>query len=492
LEYGLPVGFFLFAALGIVRSGLQIWTDHWQYSGLPVLTLSLSLKVRLQQWGRGFLHWIRTPEGIGVCTIEVLVLSVHLIFIGQPATSAVFDEGYYVPEALQFLHWLPMNFPQQPPLGKWLIASSIFIFGSDPVGWRAFSILFSLIGIFIFYLITKKLLVKWPQASPFVPLLGTFLFATENLSFVMGHIAMLDVFYVTFMLLSFLFYLRGNYLSYGIAMGLSLLCKVTAILGIVAIIIHWIITHRSEIVQELRNIWDAVNERVMKAPLSNNILNIFKMLVVTVAVWLVLIVPLEYGSMHQFSKSTLWYNPLFRAVYMAWYALHISYASLSSGLLSGGGVGGRTPWQWLFSSIVLNTNLASGSNVTRYLDSIGWNIWVLIIPSMIYLIYASINSKEKGHDIALFLLSWLVGVYGVLVILQLTTGRLMYDYYFYPAVPAVCLTIAWGAWRLWELARNRTQTRVIFITGLSLYLLASLAVFVIMSPLGTHLVKLPF
>jgi dolichyl-phosphate-mannose--protein O-mannosyl transferase len=67
----------------------------------------------------------------------------------------------------------------------------------------------------------------------------------------------------------------------------------------------------------------------------------------------------------------------------------------------------------------------------------------------------------------------------------------MYDYYFYPAVPAICLTIAWGFWRLWEVARNRTKTRVLFIAGFSFYILASLAIFVIMSPLGTHLVRLP-
>ncbi len=99
-------------------------------------------------------------------------------------------------------------------------------------------------------------------------LIGTFLFATENLSFVMGHIGMLDVFYVTFMLLGFLLYLRGNYTSCGIAMGLSLLCKVTAILGIAVIILHWLITNRREVMAELHNIWDAVNEKAKHSPLS--------------------------------------------------------------------------------------------------------------------------------------------------------------------------------------------------------------------------------
>ena len=490
-EYAIPVGFFLVAALGIVRCGLQISVNRTQPNPLKSLSHYLPLKTRLQQWRQGFSHWITSPEGIGVCAIEALVLTVHLIFISQPTSAVILDEGDYVPEALRFLHGQHMIFPQHPPLGKWLIASGIFVFGNDPFGWRIMSVVFSLIGIFLFYLIIKKLTAKWSQASPFVPLLGVFLFATENLSFVMGHVAMLDVFYVTFMLLGFLLYLRGNYTSCGIAMGLSLLCKITALLGILAVIFHWVITHHSEIWEELRNVWDAVNERVMQKPLSVHILNMFIMLAVAVGVWLVLIVPLEYGSMHQYSANTLWYNPLFRAVYMIWHPLNETSAALASGSLQGGGLRGiRTPWQWILTPSVVYIDNVSGPVVPRYLGSIGWNIWVFIVPSFIYLIFASLKIREKGHEIALFLLCWLIGVYGILVVMRLLTDRLMYDYYFYPAVPAVCLTIAWGFWRWWELARQKVKTRVLFIAVLSLYMLASMAVFVIMSPLGTHLVKL--
>ena len=111
LEYALPVGFFLIAALGIIRSGLQIWVNRTQPGPLPSISPSLPLKTRLQQWWRGFLHWITSREGIGVCAIEALVLSVHLIFISQPASPVILDESYYVPEALRFLHGYPMVFP---------------------------------------------------------------------------------------------------------------------------------------------------------------------------------------------------------------------------------------------------------------------------------------------------------------------------------------------------------------------------------------------
>jgi predicted membrane-bound dolichyl-phosphate-mannose-protein mannosyltransferase len=414
-----------------------------QQKALLPLSQSLPVKARLQQWRQGFVHWITSREGIGVCAIEALVLTVHLIYVGQPTSPSILDEGYYVPEALRFLHGQPLTLPQHPPLGKWLIALGIFIFGNNPGGWRAFSILFGIIGIFIFYLICKKLTVKWPRSITFVPLLGTFLLATENLTFVMGHVAMLDVFYVTFMLLGFLLYLRGNYLFCGVVMGLSLLCKETAILGIVVILLHWIITHFSELAAEIRNNWDALNERAMRTPLSRNILNMFELLVVTAAVWLILIIPLEYASMHQYPAETLWVDPLFRAIYMVWHPLTESSASLSLGLLGGGELAiVRTPLQWILSPSALYVDLASSSGVPRYLDSIGWNIWILIIPSFVYVIYASAKIHHQGHDMALFLLCWLVGVYGLLAVVQPLTGRLTYDYYFYPAVPAVCLTIA--------------------------------------------------
>jgi len=489
LQYALPVGFFIMAGLGIARWGLQINVGRTQPCPLPSVAPPVPFKARLSQWWHGFQCWITGAEGIGVSAFMLFVLVVYLIYIWQPVTPNNFDEVYYIPESIRFLKGQAMKFAQVPPLSKWLIASGIFTFGNNPLGWRIMSVVFSLAGIFIVYLIIKKLTAQWPHASPFVPLLGTFLLATENLTFVMGHVGMPDVFYVTFMLLAFLLYLRGYYLSCGVLMGLSLLCKVTAVLGFVVILLHWVITRRREIVSELHNVWDAVNERAMKFPLSGNILKMFKLLVAAVAVWLILIVPLEYGSMHQFSANTLWYNPFFRAVYILWYPLHetVIWRTVSDS----GWLLPRTPWQWLLTPSALNIDIASGASAPRYLASIGWNIWVLIIPSICYLVYLSFRVRDIGHHLGLFLLCWLVGIYGLLVVLQPFTGRLTYDFYFYPAVPAVCITIAWGSWRLWEASRKRVGTKIVFIAGLSLYLLASLAVFVIMSPLGTNLVKLP-
>ena len=489
LEYALPVVFFLGATFGIIRWGLQIWLNRIQNKQISTLSPPLPGKVTFQERRRKFLHWFTTREGISICLIQAAVLAVHLIYIGQPTVPEVLDEGYYFPEAIRFLIGQTMSLPQHPPLGKWLIASGIYLFGDN---WRAIPILFGVISIFIFYFICKKLTVKWSQGGTFTPLLATFLLATENLTFVIGHIAMLDVFYVTFMLLGFLLYLRGNYVWCGAAMGLSLLCKGTAILGVVAIILHWAVTHRSELAEEIRNTWKALQGRDMTGTISGNVLSMFKLLVTAVAVWLILVVPLEYPAMHMYPATTQWYNPLFRAIYMVWHPLQETYTGLASGSVTGGSMRDLgTPWQWLLSPGTSNVDLAPGPNAPRYLSSIGWTIWPLIIPSIVYLIYESVRNRPKEQNMAFFLLCWLVGVYGLLVIIQLVTGRLMYEYYFYPAIPAVCLAIAWGIWRLWGVAQRRSQTRVIFLSLLALYLIGTAITFVIVSPLGTNLVKLP-
>jgi predicted membrane-bound dolichyl-phosphate-mannose-protein mannosyltransferase len=490
LSYVFPVCFFLPAMFGIIRFGLQRRVNRTQKHESSPLPFALPEKTGFKERQRKALHWFTTREGIVICAIEAAVLAVHLVFISQPAESAILDEGYYIRDALNLLHGLPLNLPQHPPLGKWLIASGIFIFGDNPVGWRIFSVIFSAAGIFIFYLLCKKLTAKWPRGGTFVPLLATFLLATENLTFLMGHVMMLDVFYVTFMLLGFLLYLRGNYLACGIVMGLSLLCKITAVLPVAVIILHWTITRRREIAGEMRNTWNALQGRGITAPLTSNALEMFKMLAAAAAVWFILIIPLEYASMHHNLSNTLWYNPLFRAIYMVWHPLTETHAGIAGGTVTGGTIQVlTTPWQWLFSTNMFNVDFASGANAPRYLGVIGWAIWPLIIPSGIYLLYQSVKNRFQRQDIAFFLLCWLLGVFGLLAVMQLLTDRLTYEYYFYPAVPAVCLAVACGIRQLWESARRRPQTRGIFTAVLALYLLAAVVTFIIMSPLGTNLLK---
>ncbi|MBI2859635.1 MAG: glycosyltransferase family 39 protein [Chloroflexi bacterium] len=538
---------------------------------------------------RGFLRWFKASENIAACVIALAILVVHILLINTPPAQLstpewmrqdalnkkdssnpapspqyIFDELHYVPEAIRFLHRegdydgvdRGILRPEHPPLGKWLIASGVFLFGDNPIGWRLLAALFGTASILVFYLICRRLATqdlgpagagstgkrfwkKWAQGSIFIPLLATFLFATENLSFVQAQVAMLDVFYLTPMLIGILFYLRRNYLPAGVFMGLSMLGKAMAALPILGLAAHWAITRRREIWNEIKFTWNALRGRKGIPSEKSEILGIARYLIAIPVVWFALLTLLEYPVTYQ------WVNPIGRTLHML--SSHLSLivgGSLPSGIAS-------RPWSWVYFP---------GGLYYWYdphlLGSIGWTVWAFIIASMAFLMYVlvRVHLRSSAKDLAVipsqaphkvysdtvsagastsspeavilpdqagaineaippkrswlarmgqklvptpdnhlvkFALAWFASVYVLLIVLELATDRLMYHFYFYPAVPPVALAIAYGAWRLWAATEKGRRWRVIFPILLGVYILATIATFVIMSPYGTKLVPLP-
>jgi dolichyl-phosphate-mannose-protein mannosyltransferase len=444
-----------------------------------------------------FTHW----ENMTVCFIAAIVFGLHLFMISRPAVM-VFDEDFYVPAARSFLSGGGLLNSQHAPLGKIFIAFGIFIFGNNSVGWRIFSIIFGVASIIIFYLVVVSLCSKevtadkiivaagdpsfkkqtWFSFSVFVPLVATFLFAFENLSFVMAHFAMLDVFYVTFMLLGFLLYIRGNYWLCGAVMGLSVLCKVMASMAVLALLCHWAFTRRHEIVQELRQLLSALIGKKDLFP-YHALWDMTRMLVASAVVWFALLPLLEYLAARQF------YNPISRTIYMLRYHLGVTVSLDASPLSS-------QPWSWIIhpTSIIYwpasltfvsgHFELLINSANPLYYAAIGWGIWVLIIPVMLYLTWHVIKHRVVPSHVAVFSLAWFFGIYLMLIPLELVTDRLMFTTYFYPAVPAVCLGIAWTAWQLWLSMRKEKKRKIVFLSLLTVYMAGTLVIFFLMSPFG--------
>jgi predicted membrane-bound dolichyl-phosphate-mannose-protein mannosyltransferase len=402
----------------------------------------------------------------------------------------MFDEKSYVPAAKSYLTRGGLLNAEHPPLGKWLIAAGISIFGNNAVGWRIPSVVFGIASIFIFYLICIQLCRKeansdtikltgsselprtqsWFTMTTFVPLVATFLFAFENMSFVQANIAMLDVFYVTFMLAGFLFYLRGNYLFCGIVMGLSMLCKTMALLGIVVILLHWTITRRREIATDFQHILDPLKEKNCLLR-HNTIRDMGKVLITVAVMWIILLPLLEYPASHQFV------NPISRTLYMFRYAVNFNPShGRASGIEN-------KPWTWLTSPVYIVY-----SQKPLYLAATSWNIWVFIIPSILYLAYELIKYRKLKHKVATFALFWFLGVYLLLIPLSLITQRSMFVYYMYPVIPSVCLAIAWSGWKIWITMQKNKQRATIFQWILVSYLIGTIIVFFLMSPFGGNLV----
>lgn len=456
LQYGLPPLLLVVASAFTLRFSLAINSRHRIAEEVPSrVTKQIGLQ-RIPRW-----------EMVVVGLIAATVLTVHLVYISKPSIE-LGDEYYYTRAANGFLDGKLFN-AEHPPLGKWLIAAGIAFLGDNAAGWRVASIIFAVALVFVFYFLCRSVMSGTPT---FIPLLATFLFSFENMTFVMGHVAMLDVFYVTFMLLGFLFYLRGNYWLAGIFLGLSMLAKAMALLGIVAVLLHWTISQRRDLRHEITYMRTALSVPATSAPKASPILVMAQLLIPVVVLWAAMPL-LEYPVNHQLV------NPLERTMYML--AMHLTANPITGKIVSTI----SQPWDWIVQPISPNIDINAIDTGPHYFYSLSWTLWALIIPVVGFLVYEFI--RLKGKTGTGFILSWFAGVYLLLIPLELLTWRSMYNYYLYPAVGAICLGIAWAAWHLWERFKNDSRGRFAFQVGLSLYLVASLTTFAIMGPWGSGL-----
>jgi len=130
----------------------------------------------------------------------LLVFSLSLAFflysLGTP-DELYFDEHHYVPAAREYLQGLTTTNPEHPPIGKWLIALGLFLFGENPWGWRFTSTIFGAITVTATYTWTLTLFDRVDIAR-WVAILTL----ANQFVFVHARIAMLDIFMIAFMMIA--------------------------------------------------------------------------------------------------------------------------------------------------------------------------------------------------------------------------------------------------------------------------------------------------
>jgi dolichyl-phosphate-mannose--protein O-mannosyl transferase len=119
--------------------------------------------------------------------------------LGYPS-DLLFDEAYYPPEARELLEWgheynRGYTFIVHPPLGKWLIAGGIGLFGYDSFGWRFPSAVAGSIAVVVLTRLTRRL-----TGSTLLGLVAGLLLALDGLAFTLSRIGLLDVFLQVFVL----------------------------------------------------------------------------------------------------------------------------------------------------------------------------------------------------------------------------------------------------------------------------------------------------
>ena len=159
------------------------------------------------------------------------------IFNIKKPSYFIFDETYYIPNARSLLKngvELSSGEPQfivHPPVGKWVIALGIKIFGDNPFGWRAGVLFLGTLSIALVGLLAKELF----NSSP-IALGAAFFSAIDGVFLVQSRVAILEGSLAFFILLAsycFLRYLNSKnrvwLLALSISSGLALGVKWSAV-----------------------------------------------------------------------------------------------------------------------------------------------------------------------------------------------------------------------------------------------------------------------
>jgi dolichyl-phosphate-mannose-protein mannosyltransferase len=364
--------------------------------------------------------------------IVAIALSLHLILIPNPDTP-VFDEQHMVPEAISILQGDGLLHPEHPSLGKLFIVSGIEIFGNNPFGWRIFSALFGSLVIVFFYFLCRRL--GMPKMAA---IFATFILAFENLTFIQASVAMLDVYYVAFMMLAFWLFVDMKYVLSGVGIGLSSLSKLTGVFAFPVIGFYWLMERKTKF------------------------MHIFVTVVIAMASILVITVPIDYLATGKLE------NPVSRIFSMVNVTKSMTFAQYFHPYLS-------RPWEWVLRYQPMPYWYEPG-----YIAAVNPFVWVFIIPSIGYLGYLAWKRNKAG----LFGVSWFAGTFLLWIPLSLITNRISFLYYFYPSVGAVCLGIGLGLYNIYSTINTRggRGARIAGIVIISVYMSLVVGSFLAMSP----------
>ena len=181
----------------------------------------------------------------------------------------VFDEVYYAQNANSLLHHGveldpkggAAQFIVHPPVGKWMIALGIKLFGFHEFGWRISAALIGTASIMMIFYIAQRLFENY-----FLSLSAGILMSADGLHLVMSRTALLDIFLMFFTLLAFYFLLRSQHLAAGISLGLAAATKWSGVYYLVAYLAFtlYVEYRRNKAMEDETPIRHLVREKLLK------------------------------------------------------------------------------------------------------------------------------------------------------------------------------------------------------------------------------------
>jgi dolichyl-phosphate-mannose--protein O-mannosyl transferase len=166
-----------------------------------------------------------------------LGLLLRLWNLGSPK-GKIFDEIYYATNANSLLqNGVELEsksglaqFIVHPPIGKWLIAIGIKLFGYNEFGWRFSAAVIGSISIVLMYFTAKKLF-----NSQLLSFFSAALISMDGLHLVQSRVALLDIFLLFFIQIAVLALLHEKYWISAIALGLATSVKWSGLYVLIAV-----------------------------------------------------------------------------------------------------------------------------------------------------------------------------------------------------------------------------------------------------------------
>lgn len=168
--------------------------------------------------------------------IVILILTAFLrLFRLDYPNQYVFDEVYHAYTAKEYLKgnkdaWSPWGKSTEegtafewlhPPIEKEIMTASMYLLHTtDAWAWRLPGALFGILSVFLVYKL-GQLFFK----NETIALLSAFIFSIDGLVFVQSRIGMNDVYLVTFVLVSVIFFVKQRYILSALFMGISMATK---------------------------------------------------------------------------------------------------------------------------------------------------------------------------------------------------------------------------------------------------------------------------
>ena len=363
-----------------------------------------------------------------IVSLLAVSLGLRLYRLGERAGQLIGDEEWYIQDARVLLglpvhlHHLP-SAPlsgldpnsEHPPLAKLIIAGSMKLFGVREFAWRLPSVLLGTLSIWLLYRIVLAL--RGSQGQAFF---AAFLLAFDNMSFIHGRIAMLDVYMVTFLLLGTLLYLHDYFELSGVAFAVGALCKLTGLLGLFAMLLYDALLARK---QWREPSWPSLRRRAAAVVFCGGFLI------------------LGLGALDCY--FTEFHSPFAHFYSMFHYHSGLKHTGPSSGNES-------TPFQWWLNSGTMDYsswNITSNGVTQRALFRSEMNHYLIFVAPFA-LFYAAQQTWKNGSRLGAFALASVAGNFGPMFLVWAIMSRTSYIFYMLPSIPGIASAVTLGVFAL--------------------------------------------